>query len=120
MVSLSAIHYRNDVAGSNENANLSLLLRNSKTLESPENWPPIRMSWRRQVTHWQLSYTAGVSKVIRLLDYPNDYVPVLTRHVPALKGQPATEGVDVVDKAALNARLARSHLVALLDRARIV
>ena len=36
------------------------------------------------------------------------------------EGQPATERVDVVDKGALNARLARSYLVELLDRARIV
>jgi hypothetical protein len=36
------------------------------------------------------------------------------------EGQPATERVDVVDKDALNARLARSYLVELMDRARIV
>jgi hypothetical protein len=35
-------------------------------------------------------------------------------------GRPATERVDVLDKVALNARLARSYLVELLDRARIV
>jgi hypothetical protein len=46
-------------------------------------------------------------------------VPVLTRHEAVTDGQPATE-VDVVDKGALNARLARSYLVELLDRARIV
>jgi hypothetical protein len=61
-----------------------------------------------------------VVDLLRLLDYPNDYVPVLTRHEPATEGQPATERVDVVDKGALNARLARSYLVELLDRARIV
>jgi hypothetical protein len=63
---------------------------------------------------------ASVVDLLRLLDYPNDYVPVLTRHPPATEGQPATERVDVVDKGALNARLARSYLVELLDRARIV
>jgi hypothetical protein len=63
---------------------------------------------------------ASVVDLLRLLDYPNDYVPVLTRHEPATEGQPATERVDVVDKGALNARLARSYLVELLDRARIV
>ena len=63
---------------------------------------------------------ASVVDLLRLLDYPNDYVPVLTRHTPANAGQAATERVDVVDKAALNARLARSYLVELLDRARIV
>lgn len=62
---------------------------------------------------------ASVVDLLRLLDYPNDYVPVLTRHAPAAAGQPAMERVDVVDKGALNARLARSYLVELLDRARI-
>jgi hypothetical protein len=62
---------------------------------------------------------ASVVDLLRLLDYPNDYVPVLTRHDPAAEDQPATERVDVVDKSALNARLARSYLVELLDRARI-
>jgi hypothetical protein len=63
---------------------------------------------------------ASVVDLLRLLDYPNDYVPVLTRHAPASEGQPATERVDVVEKDALNARLARSYLVELMDRARIV
>jgi hypothetical protein len=49
--------------------------------------------------------------VLRLLDYPNDYVPALTRQTPAAAGQSATEHVDVIDKGALNARLARSYLV---------
>jgi len=62
---------------------------------------------------------ASVVDLLRLLDYPNDYVPVLTRHAPATEGQPAVERVDVVDKGALNARLARSYLVELMDRARI-
>jgi hypothetical protein len=62
---------------------------------------------------------ASVVDLLRLLDYPNDYVPVLTRHAPATEGQPARERVDVIDKGALNARLARSYLVELLDRARI-
>lgn len=62
---------------------------------------------------------ASVVDLLRLLDYPNDYVPVLTRHTDD-KGQLTTDRVDVVDKAALNARLARSYLVELMDRARIV
>jgi hypothetical protein len=62
---------------------------------------------------------ASVVDLLRLLDYPNEYVPVLTRHT-AVAGQVTTERVDVVDKAALNARLARSYLVELMDRARIV
>jgi hypothetical protein len=41
---------------------------------------------------------ASVVDLLRLLDYPNDYVPVLTRHEPAIEGQPAAERVDVVDK----------------------
>jgi len=63
---------------------------------------------------------ASVVDLLRLLDYPNDFVPVLTRHSPAVEGQPSAERVDVVDKTALNARLARSYLVELMDRARIV
>jgi len=63
---------------------------------------------------------ASVVDLLRLLDYPNDFVPVLTRHKPEAEGEPATERVDVVDKGALNARLARSYLVELMDRARIV
>lgn len=62
---------------------------------------------------------ASVVDLLRLLDYPNDYVPVLTRHEPATEGEAVTERVEVVDKAALNARLARNYLVELLDRARI-
>jgi hypothetical protein len=63
---------------------------------------------------------ASVVDLLRLLDYPNDYVPVMTRDSPAKDNKPATERVDVVDKSALNARLARSYLVELMDRARIV
>lgn len=62
---------------------------------------------------------ASVVDLLRLLDYPNDYVPVLTRQVPVIGNIPAPELVDVVDKSALNARLARSYLVELMDRARI-
>jgi hypothetical protein len=62
---------------------------------------------------------ASIVDILRLLDYPNDYVPVLTLDIPAA-GQPAIERVNVVDKGALNARLARNYLVELLDRARIV
>lgn len=63
---------------------------------------------------------ASVVDLLRLLDYPNAFVPVLTHHDSVNKDQPATERVDVVDKAALHARLARSYLVELLDRDRIV
>jgi Domain of unknown function (DUF4062) len=63
---------------------------------------------------------ASVVDLLRLLDYPNDYVPVLTRRSPTLHDSPASEIVNVMDKKALNARLARSYLVELMDRARIV
>ena len=61
---------------------------------------------------------ATVVDLLRLLDFPNDYVPVLTRS--AAEVQAASERVEVVDKSALNSRLARSYLVELMDRARIV
>lgn len=63
---------------------------------------------------------ASVVDLLRLLDYPNDYVPVITRRAAATAGLPVSEQVDVLDKNALNARLARSYLVELMDRARIV
>ena len=56
----------------------------------------------------------SVADLLRLVDYPNDYVPVLTRHDPAFEDQPATERVDVIDMSALNERRARSYLVELL------
>jgi hypothetical protein len=65
---------------------------------------------------------ASVVDLLRLLDYPSDYVPVLTRYFqPTATGpqQQAFERVDVLDKTALNARLARSYLVELMDRARL-
>lgn len=62
---------------------------------------------------------ASVVDILRLLDYPNDYVPVLTRHAPTVAGAAVSERIDLVDKRALNARLARSYLVELMDRARI-
>jgi len=65
---------------------------------------------------------ASVVDLLRLLDYPNDYVPVLTRHFdpqPPAPQQQASERVNVLDKTALNARLARSYLVELMDRARL-
>jgi hypothetical protein len=63
---------------------------------------------------------ASAVDILRLLDYPNEFVPVLTRHDATAGGALATQRVDVVDKTALNARLARSYLVELLDRARIL
>jgi hypothetical protein len=62
---------------------------------------------------------ASVVDLLRLLDYPNEYVPVLTRHAPEKDDGTGREQVNVMDKVALNARLARSYLVELMDRARI-
>ena len=63
---------------------------------------------------------ASVVDLLRLLDYPNEYVPIITRSSPTGDIPLATERVDVMDKNALNARLARSYLLELMDRARIV
>jgi hypothetical protein len=62
---------------------------------------------------------SSVVDLLRVLDYPNDFVPVLTRHAPIGESAAVSEHVDVMDKRALNARLARSYLVELMDRARI-
>lgn len=62
---------------------------------------------------------ASVVDLLRLLDYPSDYVPVLTRHLPKKEGDPVVERVDIMDKKELNRRLARSYLVELMDRARL-
>jgi hypothetical protein len=63
---------------------------------------------------------ASVVDLLRLLDYPNDYVPVRTRKTSVDRSPSPLEVVDVMDKNALNARLARSYLEELMDRARIV
>jgi len=63
---------------------------------------------------------ASVVDLLRLLDYPGEFVPVVTRtHPPDPAKSPSVEQIDVLDKTALNARLARSYLVELMDRARI-
>jgi hypothetical protein len=74
----------------------------------------------QQAVHITDLERASVVDLLRLLDYPNDYVPVITRRAPATAALPVSEQVDVLDKNALNARLARSYLVELMDRARIV
>jgi hypothetical protein len=61
---------------------------------------------------------ASAVDILRLLDYPNDFVPVLTRP-DGTDVLTSSRLVGLVDKTALNARLARSYLVELLDRARI-
>jgi len=63
---------------------------------------------------------ASVVDLLRLLDYPSEFVPVVTRRQRAsAAAAPSVEQIDVLDKTALNARLARSYLVELMDRARI-
>ena len=76
-------------------------------------------SMLQQPVHIADLQRASVVDLLRLLDYPNDFVPVLTRHPPESPGGPTHDRVDVMDKVALNARLARSYLIELLDRARI-
>ena len=62
---------------------------------------------------------ASVVDLIRVLDYPNEYVPVLTRHAGVENTNVGIDRVDVVDKSTLNQRLARSYLTELMDRARL-
>ena len=70
---------------------------------------------------------ASVVDLLRMLDYPSDFVPVVsTRPLPA-GAEPLPAGADpvnvdpikVVDKTALNAQLAHSYVLELMDRARI-
>jgi hypothetical protein len=61
---------------------------------------------------------ASVVDLLRLLDYPNDFVPVVVQR-DDLSPTPTTASVKVVDKAALNAQLAQSYVIELMDRARI-
>ena len=60
---------------------------------------------------------ASIVDLIRVIDYPNDFVPVLSEPLP-LSDEPVGV-VDVIDKAALTARLAHSYLTELKERARI-
>lgn len=67
---------------------------------------------------------ASVIDLLRILDYPSEFVPVVSRR--AASKAPAVVGVDlpgdpiqVVDKSALNAQLAQSYVIELMDRARI-
>ncbi|MEY2401682.1 MAG: hypothetical protein QOJ08_1793 [Ilumatobacteraceae bacterium] len=61
---------------------------------------------------------ASVVDLMRLLDYPNDFVPVLCDRVPDL--DEPTGDVEVIEKSALSARLAHSYLTELKERARIL
>ena len=55
----------------------------------------------------------------RLVDFPNDYVPVVTEHSLETRVRSADPIVKVVDKTVLNAELAGSYLNDLLNRAGI-
>jgi hypothetical protein len=61
---------------------------------------------------------ASVIDLLRLLDYPNDFVPVVIKRSD-LSPTMTPDSVKVVDKAALNAQLAQSYVIELMDRARI-
>jgi len=61
---------------------------------------------------------ATVVDLIRIVDYPSSCVPVLTQ--TRLPGSDEVKlNFEVIDKAALNMRLAQSYLVELKERARI-
>ena len=77
---------------------------------------------------------ASVIDLLRILDYPADFVPVVSRHreaapvspgpVPAASSSqvaatPPLEAINVVDKSALNSQLAQSYVTELMDRARL-
>lgn len=61
---------------------------------------------------------ASIVDLLRLVDYPSAFVPVMSGRDPG--STEAVGQIDVLDKAALNARLAHSYLVELKERARIV
>ena len=70
---------------------------------------------------------ATVIDLLRILDYPSEFVPVVSsRAVTAVpgecvQGEPESnyDPIQVVDKSALNAQLAQSYVTELMDRARI-
>ncbi len=63
---------------------------------------------------------ATVIDLLRILDYPSEFVPVATRRkVPTELEKGEGELIQVVDKSALNAQLAQSYVTELMDRARI-
>jgi len=65
---------------------------------------------------------ATVIDLLRILDYPSEFVPVVSRPRtgPVAVGvEPPRDPIQVVDKSALNAQLAQSYVTELMDRARI-
>lgn len=63
--------------------------------------------------------TATPFDLARLIDFPSDYVPVLTARSPDTITRTSEPVVKVVDKSVLNSELARSYLNDLLNRAGI-
>ena len=67
---------------------------------------------------------ATVIDLLRILDYPCEFVPVVSNRVPAVfptlpgASQPGWQ-IQVVDKSGLNAKLAQSYITELKDRAHI-
>ena len=61
---------------------------------------------------------ASVVDLLLLVSYPSELVPVSTTRASAT-GEPVREVVDVVDKSALDHRLALTYLQELKERARI-
>jgi len=67
---------------------------------------------------------ATLIDLLRILDYPSEFVPVVSRRVTPTTLDPSEseklrEPIQVVDKSALNAQLAQSYVTELMDRARI-
>jgi Domain of unknown function (DUF4062) len=67
---------------------------------------------------------ASVVDLLRILDYPSEFVPVVSRRassttLAAVPTQLPPDPIQVVDKSALNAQLAQSYITELMDRARI-
>jgi len=66
---------------------------------------------------------ATVIDLLRILDYPSEFVPVVSRRAAPAPGaagaEPPRDPIQVVDKSALNAQLAQSYITELMDRARI-
>jgi hypothetical protein len=63
--------------------------------------------------------SATAFDLARLLDFPSDYVPVITTVRSALPAPTVSNSVKVVDKNVLNAELARNYLNDLLNRSGI-
>jgi hypothetical protein len=65
-----------------------------------------------------------VIELLRILDYPSEFVPVLSRLTTpattvATGTKPLPGPIQVVDKSALNSQLAQSYVTELMDRARM-